>query len=220
MDALHARLEALEHQVHTLHQQAHAVNRRLRWWRRLACGLGVLGCLGWTLQAVTAGEGKVGEGKVLSLPDRFAAIERKLVALTFDAATNEVVITGANLRIINGLGQTDCGPQDHPRPDCPNGLGNLIVGYNEPREGGENRRNGSHNVVVGTQHAFSSVGGLGVGRHNEIRGAFASISGGARNTAAGAHASISGGKDVRQEAKEGWAAGSMGVEVAGRFRSP
>jgi hypothetical protein len=215
MDALHARLDALEHQVHTLHQQAQAVDRRLRWWRRLACGLGVLGCLGWTLQAVTAGE-----GKVLSLPDRFAAIERKLAPLTFDAATNEVVITGANLRIINGLGQTDCGSQDHPIPDCPNGLGNLIVGYNEPREGEENRRTGSHHVVVGPQHNFSSVGGLVVGRQNEIRGAFASVSGGVRNTAAGEHASVSGGRDVRQEAKEGWAAGSMGAEVAGRFRSP
>jgi hypothetical protein len=41
-----------------------------------------------------------------------------------------------------------------------------------------------------------------------------------RNTAAGEHTSISGGRDVRQEAKEGWAAGSMGAEVAGRFRSP
>jgi hypothetical protein len=215
MDALHARLDALEHQVHTLYQQAQAVDRRLRWWRRLACGLGVLGCLGWTLQAVTAGE-----GKVLSLPDRFAAIERKLAPLTFDAATNEVVITGANLRIINGLGQTDCGPQDHPIPDCPNGLGNLIVGYNEPREGEETRRTGSHHVVVGPQHNFSSVGGLVVGRQNEIRGAFASVSGGVRNTAAGEHASVSGGRDVRQEAKEGWAAGSMGAEVAGRFRSP
>jgi hypothetical protein len=214
MDHRPDRLEALEHQVHTRHQQAHAVDRQLRWWRRLAFGLGVLGFIGWTLQAVTAGE-----GKVLSLPDRFAALERKLAPLTFDAATNEVVITEANLRIINGLGQTDCRPQDHPMPDCPNGLGNLFVGYNEPREGGENIRNGSHNVVVGKQHQSSSVGGLVVGLQNEIRGAFASISGGVRNTAAGAHASISGGKDVRQEAKEGWAAGSMGAEVAGRFRS-
>jgi hypothetical protein len=220
MDALHARLDALEHQIHTLHQQVHAVDRRLRWWRRLACGLGVLGFIGWTLQAVTAGEGKFGEGKVLSLPDRFAALERKLAPLTFNAVTNEVVITGANLRIINGLGQTDCGPQDHPMPDCPNGLGNLFVGYNEPREGGENIRNGSHNVVVGKQHQFSSVGGLVVGLQNEIRGVYTSVSGGVRNTAAGAHASISGGKDVRQEAKEGWAAGSMGAEIAGRFRSP
>jgi len=210
MDELHARLDALEHQVHTLHQQAHAVDRRLRWWRRLACGLGVLGFIGWTLQAVTAGEGKFGEGKALSLPDRFAALERKLAPLTFDAATNEVVITGANLRLLNGLGSTD----------TTNGLGNLIVGYNEPREGEENIRTGSHNVVVGKQHQFSSVGGLVVGLQNEIRGAFASVSGGVHNTAAGEHASIGGGRDVRQEANEGWAAGSMGAEVAGRFRSP
>jgi hypothetical protein len=210
MDELHARLDALEHQVHTLHQQAHAVDRRLRCWRRLAYGLGVLGFIGWTLQAVTAGEGKLGEGKLLSLPDRFAALERKLAPLTFDATTNEIVITGANLRLLNGLGSTD----------TTNGLGNLIVGYNEPRDSGENRQTGSHNVVVGKQHQFSSFGGLVVGLQNEIRGAFASVSGGVGNTAAAEHASISGGRDVRQEAKEGWAAGSMGAEVAGRFRSP
>jgi hypothetical protein len=205
MDHLHARLEALEHQVRTLHQQARAVERRRRWWRRLACGLGVLGVLGWTLQVGTAGD-----GQVLSIPDRFAVLERKLTPLTFDAATNEVVITGANLRLLNGLGSTE----------TTNGLGNLIVGYNEPRDGEETLRTGSHNVVVGTQHQFSSVGGLVVGRHNEIRGAFASVSGGVRNTAAGAHAAISGGRGMRQEAPEGWAAGSMGAEVAGRFRSP
>jgi hypothetical protein len=205
MEDLRARLDALERQVHTLHQQARAVDRRLRWWRRLACGLGVLGCLGWTFQAVTAGD-----GQALSIPERFAALERKLTALTFDAATNEVRITGANLRLLNGLGSTD----------TTNGLGNLIVGYDEPRDSGETRQTGSHNVVVGKQHQFSSFGGLVVGLQNEIHGAYASVSGGVRNTAAGAHAAISGGRDVRQEAQAGWAAGSMGAEVAGRFRSP
>ena len=139
-----------------------------------------------------------------------AALERNLTPLTFDAATSAVVITGANLRLLNGLGSTD----------TTNGLGNLIVGYNELRAGGENTRTGSHNVVVGTQHQFSSFGGLVVGLQNEIHGAHAAVSGGMRNTAAGEHAAISGGKDVRQEAQEGWAAGSMGAEVAGRFRSP
>jgi hypothetical protein len=205
MDALYARLEALESQVYTLHQQAHAVDRRLRWWRRLACGLGVLGCLGWTLQAGTAPP-----GALLPLPERFAALERKLAPVTFDTATNELVITGANLRLLNGLGSTE----------TTNGLGNLLVGYPEPRDSGETQQTGSHNVVVGKQHQFSSFGGLVVGLQNEIRGAFASVSGGVRNTAAGEHAAISGGRDVRQEAKEGWAAGSMGAEVAGRFRSP
>jgi hypothetical protein len=46
MDQLRDRVAALEHQVHTLHQQAHAVDRQLRWWRGLACGLGVQGCMG------------------------------------------------------------------------------------------------------------------------------------------------------------------------------
>jgi len=205
MDQLHARLEALEHQVHTLHLQADAVDRRLRWWRRLACGLGVLGLIGWALQA-----GPAADAQLLTLPDRLAALEGKLAKLTFDAATNEVVITGANLRLLNGLGFTE----------TTNGTGNLIVGYNEPRDGGENRRTGSHNVVVGKQHNFSSVGGVVVGLHNEISGTFAAVSGGVRNTAAGEHAAISGGRGVRQEATEGWAAGSSGAEVAGRFRSP
>jgi hypothetical protein len=207
MDRLHARLEALESQVHTLHHQARAVDRRLRWWRRLACGLGVLSFLGWTLQAVTAGDG---QPLSLSIPERFAALEHKLTPLTFNAATHELVITGVNLRLVNGLGSTE----------TTNGVGNLIVGYNEPRDGGENVRTGSHNVVVGPQHQFSSVGGLVVGLQNEIHGAFAAVSGGVGNTAAGAHAAISGGRDLRQAAPEGWAAGSMGVEVAGRFRSP
>jgi hypothetical protein len=194
MDALHARLDALEHQVHILHQRAHAVDRRLRWWRRLACGLGVLGFLGWTLQAVTAGD-----GRPLSFPDRFAALERKLTALTFDAATHEVIITGANLRLLNGLGSTE----------TTNGLGNLIVGYHEPRDSGETRQTGSHNVVVGKQHQFSSFGGLVVGLQNEIRGAFAAVSGGMRNTAAGDSSAVSGGRNRTAEGAVDWVAGSL-----------
>jgi len=44
---------------------------------------------------------------------------------------------GANLLIVNGLGRTDCTTAgDEEIPDCPNGVGNLIVGYNEMRGGG------------------------------------------------------------------------------------
>jgi hypothetical protein len=136
---------------------------------------------------------------IMSIPDRFAALERKLAPLTFDAATNEVVITGANLRLLNGLGSTE----------TTNGLGNLIVGYNEPRDGEETRRTGSHNVVVGTQHQFSSVGGLVVGLHNEIRGAFAAVSGGVRNTAAGKFSAVSGGQHRTAEGEFDWVAGSL-----------
>jgi DNA repair exonuclease SbcCD ATPase subunit len=56
------------------------------------------------------------------LAQRVAALEQLLEPLSREQ--NEIFITGANLHIVNGLGQTDCGPV----PDCPNGLGNLIVG--------------------------------------------------------------------------------------------
>jgi hypothetical protein len=208
MDALHARLDALEHQVHTLHQQAHATDRRLRWWRRLACGLVVLGLIGWTLQASTAPS-----GQVLSLPDRLEALEGKLASVTFNAATHELVITGANLHLRNGMGSTE----------TTNGLGNLIVGYNESRQE-ENVRTGSHNVVVGQRHNFSRFGGVVVGQDNAISGDFASVSGGrfntasslgavvsggSVNTASGIDATVSGGRNRTAEGAFDWVAGSL-----------
>jgi hypothetical protein len=122
------------------------------------------------------------------LAQRVAALEQLLEPLSREQ--NEIFITGANLHIVNGLGQTDCGPV----PDCPNGLGNLIVGYNELRGAGD-VRTGSHNVVVGTRHNFSRFGGIVVGILNEISGDFAVVSGGQRNTASGFAAAVSGGGD-------------------------
>src|SRR5205823_2986212 len=96
-----------------------------------------------------------------AMADRMAAVENKLRAMAFDDAANEVVITGANLRIVNGLGDTQ----------TTNGLGNVIVGYNERRQDFPNcsgstdplctdTRTGSHNVVVGRAQNFASFGGL------------------------------------------------------------
>jgi hypothetical protein len=168
------------------------VERRLRWWRGIACGVVMLALLGLALPS-----GKAADTQPGAMADRMAALEKKLTAMTFDDAANEVVITGANLRIVNGLGKTDCtDDQGNPIPNCPNGLGNLIVGYNESRAPfSTDNRTGSHNVVVGSEHNFSSFGGLVVGRDNEISGAFASVSGGFENRARGTFASVSGGFD-------------------------
>jgi hypothetical protein len=107
-----------------------------------------------------------------------AALEKFLKH--FSREGNEVFITGANLHLVNGLGRTDClDEQREPILDCfPNGLGNLIVGYNEPREFEEDVRTGSHNVVVGRGHNFSRFGGLVIGDQNTISGDFAAVSGG------------------------------------------
>jgi SOS response associated peptidase (SRAP) len=203
MDHLQTRLEALEQQMHT-------VNRRLRWWRGLACGVVVLAALTWALPAVIAQEEEAkGKGQK-GLAHRVAALEKLLKH--FSREKNEIFITGANLHLVNGLGQTGCGSPEEPIPDCPNALGNLIVSYNESRAdpGDPDVRTGSHNVVVGQGHNFSRFGGLVVGYRNTISGDFASVSGGGefngasgfaaavrggeRNTASGHHSSVSGGR--------------------------
>jgi hypothetical protein len=204
MNNFRERLEALEQQTKAMEAHTHTVERRLRWWRGIACGALMLGVLALTLPS-----GKGLDAQPGGLPERVAALEDKLAAVTFDAATNQVVITGANLRIVNGLGATD----------TTNGLGNLIVGYNESRPSlGDcplfptapfctDRRTGSHNVVVGIGQNFSKVAGLVVGNFNEISGNFASVSGGQGHTASNTGAAVSGG--------QGHTASGFGASVSG-----
>jgi hypothetical protein len=54
MDQLQTRLDALEQQVQALTQHTHTVQRRLHWWRGLACGAVVLAVLTWALPAGSA----------------------------------------------------------------------------------------------------------------------------------------------------------------------
>jgi hypothetical protein len=110
IEKLGERLEAMEH-------RGRIMERRLRWWRILACGLVVVGLVILPLVGGTAQEQSSYER---TLVRRLAALEYKLQYVS--GGPNEVVITGANLRIVNGLGDTE----------TTNGLGNLIVGYNEP----------------------------------------------------------------------------------------
>jgi trimeric autotransporter adhesin len=76
----------------------------------------------------------------------------------------DVILTGANLHLRNGLGATN-GHAGNPNAyedgqTAVNGLGNLIVGYDE---GSSPTKTGSHNVVLGTYHAYQSFGGIVVG---------------------------------------------------------
>lgn len=100
-----------------------------------------------------------------------------------------IIITGANVHIRSGSGVTD----DN---GSPTGLGNLIIGYNEPPAQhvlGPSDRGGSHNLIVGIGHVFGQVGGFVAGTENALLGPFAVISGGIGNSALGYSASISGG---------------------------
>ena len=90
------------------------------------------------------------------------------------------MVEGANLFVQNGLGATETA----------NGLGNLVVGYVDAASTDD--MSGSHNVAVGSEHAWSGVGGLVVGYDNAIEGDYALV-GGTDNTASGLSSVIVGG---------------------------
>ena len=114
-----------------------------------------------------------------------AGFERLLAALSSEDNGATLRLTGINLQIVSGSGST---------AGTPNGLGNLIVGYDEqPLEPRVDSRAGSHNVVVGPAHSYSSYGGLIVGEGNRIAAPFASVSGGVGNGALGEWSVVSGG---------------------------
>ncbi len=110
---------------------------------------------------------------------------RNLAAkLTYvNVSGTDMVIEGANLHLRNGRGST---------PEA-NGLGNLIVGYNEDDPAKPKTRRGSHNLVIGMKHSYPTYGGLVAGQENTISGAAASVTGGTLNTAGQIFSSVSGG---------------------------
>jgi hypothetical protein len=107
---------------------------------------------------------------VNTLIARVTALEAKLQYVTCDASAKNIYVTGANLNIRSGAGTSDA---------TANGLGNLIVGYNE----GTGSKTGSHNVVIGPNHTYTSTGGFVAGYGNTISGASPSVLGGYQNTA-------------------------------------
>lgn len=100
-----------------------------------------------------------------------------------------VIFHHANVHVQSGSGTT---------ADAPGltGLGNLIVGYNEMPITQGWSRGGSHNLVVGPSHTFTSAGGVVFGNRNLISGQYATALGGVQNTAQGSASSILGGFGV------------------------
>ena len=126
---------------------------------------------------------ELGSGAAVdALEARLSAVEAQVPNCLSEEA-GDAVFTGCDVEVRNGLGRTD----------STNGKGNLIVGYNENQVAFN--RDGSHNIVVGQDHGYSSFGGLVVGLQNTISGAYASVSGGFDNEASGFFSSVSGGSD-------------------------
>lgn len=112
------------------------------------------------------------ESKLVALQSEVAALKTLLTGVTREDGGTTLRISGANLQVVSGAGTTD---------GVVNGLGNIIIGYNERRgDNSVNVRSGSHMLVLGTQQNYSGFGGIVAGRENQTAGAFASILGGSR----------------------------------------
>ena len=115
---------------------------------------------------------------------------------------SDLYVVACNLHVQDGTGISTSDTA------APNGLGNLIVGYNEDHWGGS-EKTGSHNVIVGAHHTYTNQSGLVTGVGNTITGKGAAVIGGQDNVASGTNSSVSGGYD--NEASETWSSVSGGV---------
>lgn len=107
-----------------------------------------------------------------------------------------MVFEGVNVHLRNGQGQTYGNDSDDIfEGGTPNGVGNLIIGYNEEWDGfdAELDREGSHNLVIGPMHQYMSFGSIVSGRANAVTGLYSAAIGGAANSASGTHAAVLGG---------------------------
>ena len=157
-----------------------------------------------------------------------------------DGIDETVRFTGVNVQVVSGSGATD---------GTVNGLGNLVVGYDEDDGGISGRptpeKSGSHNIVFGSNHQYTSWGGLvggmandidgemavvlsGVGnvasgelaailsgRYNEASGDYSSVSGGGTNIASGSYSSVSGGRDNLASGSNSSVSGGVQNEASG-----
>jgi len=188
---------SLEHAIRVLLRQCPTVSDAKGGYRSIAMGsrgdntmtrtwwsiLSIAGCL-------VVGMGHIGEAQTDR--QRIQALERDVAALKKvvgqyaafikvfidDSGRPLVEIRGANLRIVNGAGNTETA----------NGLGNLIVGYNEVRPPDEtgNRntvRTGSHNIIAGRSINYEGVASIAVGDQHNLHGPFTAAIAGSSHTA-------------------------------------
>ncbi len=184
-----------------------------------------------------------------ALDARAGTLEKKtqfiFVAPDDTTGSTDTYFIGTNVHILNGLRATN------GRPDNPgdvsgdgtivNGLGNLIIGYNEtPSRLGHGEasstalRTGSHNLIVGAGHDYTSYGGIVVGYINQIykpgacisggtlnkaKGPFSSVSGGQHNQAEGMYAAISGGESNVADGSSSSISGGTSNYANGQFSS-
>jgi hypothetical protein len=127
-----------------------------------------------------------------------------------------VIFDGVNVHVVSGSGETN---------GTPNGLGNLIVGYNEaPDVLLEGDRGGSHNLIMGREHKFLSNDSILHGWGSEARAHAVAIFAGDGTVSSSSYSAAIGGRNNIIDAGHGVTIGgfenrvsaSYGVAVGGQ----
>lgn len=201
-------------------RQRHDKNERR--FRRICilAGIGTLLIIGtaWNREAVAQGYGMTLEqaaARIAALETRTTGLETKTASMSATTDANgypTVRFTGVNVQVVDGSDIT--GPA--------NGLGNLIVGYNETNNISQ-QHTGRMSVIVGFNHTYTANACLVAGVYSTVSADNASVSGGYGNIANGPLASISGGYNNRATGSNSVSGGmnntasSGGTSVSGGY---
>ena len=168
--------------------------------------------------------------------DSVVGLATVLTVGTDNQGNTAAVFSGVNLHINNGAGAVNNGD-----PFTINGLGNLVVGYDEPisirgascslgiyvnqticennnEVWSETHKSGSHNIILGPYHNYSRYSGLITGKTNIVAGDYSMV-GGISNTANNQFASVIGGEGNTVNGLAGSAFGGAFNSVFGETNS-
>ncbi|MCW3055437.1 MAG: hypothetical protein JWN14_4607 [Chthonomonadales bacterium] len=222
---LQERLERLENDNTTLQARViaceHTAQRERRRWR-IQAGLAFAGLLG-AVFVFPANRAAVAQGygvTLATLNTRLIAVEARTQFQSADTTAKATTFSGCNVIVNDGGGSTDTAVHNA----AGDGLGNLILGYNDMRAESANNRTGCHNLVLGVGNNYSSYAGLVTGYFNTVSGSYAatlcgtgnlasgdgsSVTGGENSTAHGRSSAISGGNTITNNFIDGWSGGSL-----------
>lgn len=154
--------------------------------------------------------------QIIELQGQVEALQSAVIPGLSDHVSVEddqtLLISGVNLQLVNGAGSTS----------AVNGLGNLIVGYNES-DSLTTERGGSHNLVMGRWNQYGSFSGIAHGLRNSVLDAESAVIAGSNNVVSGVRSAVLGGdqntasgnKVVAMGGVQNEAKGSVSVAMGG-----
>ena len=146
--------------------------------------------------------------QIVELQGQVEALEAAVVPGLSDHVSvvddETLLVSGVNLQLVNGLGQTSTA----------NGSGNLIVGYNES-DSTTIERGGSHNLVLGRWNQYSSFSGIVHGLHNAVLNDESAVIAGSNNVVSGVRSAVLGGDQNTASGNKVVAIGGVNNEAKG-----